>query len=175
MGFFLSFIFYTSKSLGQQKKKMWIHLLRYFFLLYLFYHIEIQNGSAFTWWISGVFQVFFRPFSGDFQSFFCSFFVFFSFFFVRKALFYKDLYFFVENCRFWLHMKIFSFISYNTILTWWWCTFQLPFSVLFAYLLIKTILFLYILLLSNMITSGELYRWIEGWIFKIFPLDLLEN
>ena len=83
--------------------------------------------------LPGEFQVFFRPFSGDFQSFFCSFFVFFSFFFVRKALFYKNLYFFVENCRFWLHMKIFSFISYNTILTLWWCTFQLSFSVLFAY------------------------------------------
>ena len=158
MGFFLSFIFYTSKSLGQQKKKMWIHLLRYFFLLYLFYHIEIQNGSAFTWWISGVFQVFFRPFPGDFQSFFCSFFVFFSFFFVHKALFYKDLYFFVENCRFWLHMKIFSFISYNTILTWWWCTFQLSFSVLFPYFLrtflFIIILFYYILSFRNGLTRG---------------------
>ena len=127
MGFFLSFIFYTSESLGQQKKKMWIHLLRYFFLLYLFYHIEIQNGSAFTWWISGVFQSFFRWFLVFFLFFFCSFLLTKSYF-IRICTFCRKLSFLVLY-------EIFNFISYNTILTRWWSTFQLSFSVLFPYLL----------------------------------------
>ena len=88
MGFFLLFIFYTSKSLGQQKKKMWIHLLRYFSYYTYFTILKFKMEVH----LPGEFQVFFRCFSGDFQSFL--------FFFVHKALFYKDLYFFVENCRF---------------------------------------------------------------------------
>ena len=81
-----------------------------------------------------IYLVNFRCFSGVFQTFFRWFSVFFLFFFVRKALFYKDLYFFVENCRFMYFMKLFSLISYDTILTRWWVSFQLSFSVLFSYL-----------------------------------------
>ena len=83
MGFFLSFIFYTSKSLEQQKKKMWIHLLRYFFLIiYILAYWKLKRKS--------IYHVFFMLFSVFFQVVFCVFFVLFLFFFACKALFYKD-------------------------------------------------------------------------------------
>ena len=60
-----------------------------------------------------------------------------------------------KNVFFCYFMKLFSLISYDTILTRWWMSFQLSFSVLFPYFLrtfsvpntyfFRTFLFLYVL------------------------------